>query len=339
MTAQSSQQGKASREKKVAFLGPFASYSHQATKSVFSPGEWELTPTVTIKDVFETVQSGVTSYGVVPFENSTHGIVTFTIENLGDRTNSFPDLQVCGEIYLDVHHFLLGRKSKQDSAVPAGAERGAKAVPLADLSHIKQLYSHPQGFGQTTAFVGKFLRGVGTIDVTSTSKAAELAAADPTGTSAAIAGEIAAEMHGLDVLARCIEDREDNTTRFFVIRRGSSGDGLPAQLERLRGGLATGPPPPADAVRAPHKSLLSFTVPHHAPGALADVLDCFKRCGLNLTSINSVPSLVAPFQYLFFVEFEGSRYDDPADRVKQALEGVDRAAQAWRFLGTWENQR
>ncbi len=86
------------------------------------------------------------------------------------------------------------------------------------------------------------------------------------------------------------------------------------------------------------KSLVSFTVPHHEPGALADVLDCFKRCALNLTSINSVPSHFAPFQYLFIVEFEGSKFDGPIDSVKNVLEGVDKAAREWRFLGSWERR-
>ena len=302
-------------------------------------------------DVFEAVQSGATSYGVVPFENSTHGVVTFTLEHLGDRENAYPDLQVCGEIYLDVHHFLMGRKNPgaegsdtTAGSAPAGSAEARRGVPLVDLSHVQKIYSHPQALGQTTIFTSKFLRGVGTIDVTSTSRAAELAAADPTGASAAIAGEIAAGMHGLDILARCIENRDDNTTRFFVIRRGASVEGrppLPAPLEPLRNGIAPPPPPPGGDPGAPrpYKSLVAFTVPHHETGALAVVLDCFRRCSLNLTSINSMPSQVAPFQYIFLVEFDGSKFADPAKKVQEVLEGLDKAARSWRFLGSWERQR
>ncbi|KAJ9152093.1 Chorismate mutase prephenate dehydratase [Pleurostoma richardsiae] len=379
-----------SKKPLVAFLGPVSSFTHQATKSTFPGSEWELVPVVTIRDVFEVVQAGDADYGVVPFENSTHGAVTFTLDSLADRDGSYADLSICGEVYLDVHHFLLGHAAPaaapptglpplEDDAAGgvAGAAAAAsssdgsgtctptasqphplrpRARPLAALRHVRRVYSHPQAFGQTAAFLGAYLRGVDTVDVTSTSRAAQLAAEDPTGGSAAIAGEIAAEVHGLEVLARCIEDREDNTTRFFVIRRGAAGaggEGVPPAPVRLAGlgggeGSETGRPTGEEGEGAEAgkkqgggktKTMVSFTVPHQAPGALADVLDVFRKYGLNLTSINSVPSLIRPFQYLFFVEFEGSRHDDPEGRVEAAFGEVDKVAQGWRWLGSWENQR
>lgn len=280
------------------------------------------TPLTPPPDVFTAVQSSQTTYGVVPFENSTHGTVTFTLDGLADRTGCFADIIVCDEIYLDVHHFLLGRSQEVH---PPTADP-AKGVPLTDLSHIKRVYSHPQAFGQTAAFRAKHLPpGVETIDVSSTSRAAELAAADATGESAAVAGEMAGEASGLDVLARWVEDREDNTTRFFVIRKRGEGGSR-------EGGVG-------EPYGARYKSLVSFTVPHRTPGALADVLDCFRRGGINLTSINSLPSLVEPFRYLFFVEFEGSRLDDPEKRVEGVFAEVDGVAETWRWLGSWVNKR
>lgn len=320
----------------------------------------------------------------MPFENSTYGPVTFTLNGLADRDNAYAGLSVCAEIYLDVHHFLLGHKSPSSSGGGGGADGEDAGTstptpsqphplkphvePLTDLGHVKKLYSHPQAFGQTTAFLSTYLRGVEMVDVSSTSKAAELVAADATGGSAAIASELAGEVAGLDVLARCIEDRDDNSTRFFVIRKGTaegSGpggqDGVPEfERERRRkrrrsgaGGEATAASgaaavegqagedagAPADPVTSRTKSLVSFTVPHHAPGTLAAVLECFRRDGLNLTSINSLPSLIRPFQYLFFVEFEGSRVEDPEGRVEGVLAEVAKAAQTWRWLGSWERQR
>ncbi|KAK7717352.1 prephenate dehydratase [Diaporthe eres] len=327
----------------VAFLGPPSSFTHQATKSAFSEDDHTLTPVATIKDVFDAVAAGAADYGVVPFENSTHGVVTFTLGYLADRGGDYGALSVCGEVYIDVHHFLLGhaRRGTTDHqqefpATPADSEApaatAARGKPLHDLSHVRRVYSHPQAFGQTQAFLSAHLPpGVETIDVSSTSKAAEMAGLDSSGETAAISNESAAAAFGLDVLARCIEDRDDNTTRFFVLRRGRAGAGEDKGEE----GRAVA----AEAQERGHKSLVSFTVPHRAPGALAAVLDVFRKVGLNLTSINSLPSLIQPFQYLFLVEFDGSRYHDPEGKVEAALGEVAKVAESSRWLGSWENRR
>ncbi|KAJ0341809.1 hypothetical protein COL922a_001903 [Colletotrichum nupharicola] len=328
----------------VAFLGPQASYTHQASVQAFPDDEWDLRPVVTITDIFEVVQAGEVAFGVVPVENSTNGSVLFTLDNFADRNALYPDISVCGEIYLDVHHFLVGRRLPRvlnDDAAGAGSGSGGdgsgactptasdpnplkpRTKPLCSLKHIQRLYSHPQAWGQCVAFLQTYLKGIEAIDVSSTSRAAELVSMDETGTSAAISSEIAARMHGIDVLARTIEDREDNTTRFFIIRKGLDGK-MPGHCERKRGRT---------------KSMVSFTVPHEAPGALADVLECFRKFRLNLTSINSRPSLTGPFEYVFFVEFEGHRFQDPDGRVKGALEGVAQVAEKLRWLGSWEDQR
>ena len=292
------------------------------------------------------VQSGDASFGLVPFENSTHGTVIFTLDGLADRAGCLADVTVCGEAYLDVHHCLLGRLPPTTTSAPQQQQQQQlqspgtstptadnpsplqpRARPLVGLTHVKRVYSHPQAFGQAAAFLATYLRGVDAIDVSSTSRAAELAAADESGASAVVAGEMAAAANGLEVLARNIEDRADNMTRFFILRRGREGTG--------GGGQQAGGDPYGDT----YKSLVSFTVPHRTPGALADVLDCFRRSALNLTSINSVPSLTEPFQYLFFVEFEGSRLDDPGGRVEAAFAALDKVAERWRWLGSWANQR
>ncbi|KAI1268282.1 Prephenate dehydratase-domain-containing protein [Xylariaceae sp. FL1019] len=315
----------------VCFLGPVSSYTHQATTGVFPEDRFELMPVTTIKDIFDTTQSGRATFGVVPFENSTNGSVVFTLDNFADRTNMYADLNVCHEVYLDVHHCLLGHINKPASAQEASG--GSRSRPLHDLSHIRRIYSHPQAFGQCRAFLGAWLPGIETIDVSSTSRAAELAFADKTGESAAISSAAAAVLLGLDMLAQNIEDREDNTTRFFVLRRGITpipgGEGI---LPDLNDGDDS-------ALLSRTKSLLSFTVPHRSPGALADLLSCFHREGLNLTSINSRPSLTGDmaFEYVFFVEFEGHRYRDPRGRVARVLEDVKGTARTWRWLGSWEN--
>ncbi|KAK5629594.1 hypothetical protein RRF57_005309 [Xylaria bambusicola] len=357
---------------------------------VFPADQFNLMPVTTIKawlthteDIFDTTQSGAATYGVVPFENSTNGSVVFTLDNFADRLNLYGDLNVCREIYLDVHHYLVGHIAPQspaphppssapmndissstptsvnayvqesgvDEEAGGSGQRGKtkRSRPSHPISHVRRVYSHPQAFGQCTEFMGSWLRGIETVDVSSTSRAAELVLADSTGESAAISSATAAAQLGLDVLAQNIEDRDDNKTRFFVLRKGVDGgagafapttstNASPTALNTERNDGDDGDDGDAELLSST-KSLLSFTVSHRSPGALADVLSCFRRGGLNLTSINSRPSLAgtAAFEYIFFVEFEGHRFQDPRGRVAHVLEEVASVARTSRWLGSWEN--
>ncbi|KAK4621561.1 Bifunctional chorismate mutase/prephenate dehydratase [Fulvia fulva] len=344
----------------VAFLGPKASYTHQATVSQFSESKYNLQPQISIEDVFSAVQTGTASHGVVPFENSSNGSVVFTLDLFADLNGRYPDILVEGEIYIPVRHCLLGhfpRKTRtasessqerrrtdlpwrklqtQDSPNASGNVTPTQAVPQpgmprvkpgCDLKHVRKLYSHPQAWGQCKLFLSTYLKGVERQDVSSTSKAAEFVAQDSTGTSAAISSKIAAEMNGLDVLAEGIEDNEGNSTRFFILRRTSSTPPTPtASLDEK-------------TEMEQYKSLISFTISHEAPGALADSLAVFKRHDLNLTSINTRPSGELPWHYIFFVELKGKKRDGGEDgAVNRALGDLGRVATNWRWLGSWENQ-
>lgn len=273
----------------------------------------------------------------MPFENSTNGAVIFTLELLADRQGLYSDIYVCGEAYLNVSHCLLGHKPPPTAIANSPAVSGTstptssfpvpmkpKAKPLSDLKHIKRIHSHPQAYGQCEAFLGAYLKGVDRREENSTSGSAEIVKEDLTRESAAIASSLSAEIHGLEILAEGIEDREDNTTRFLVIRRGIHD----------QGNHLTTPTTPT----TPTKSLISFTVDHSSPGALADVLECFRHRKLNLTSINSRPTTLVRFQYIFFVEFEGSRLCDPDGRVEGALESIKKYTQCWRWLGSWDDK-
>ncbi|KAI9817305.1 MAG: hypothetical protein M1832_004727 [Thelocarpon impressellum] len=278
-------------------------------------------PQVTIQDIFHAVQSGLVTRGIVPFENSTNGSVVFTLDLFADHHGACPDICVVGEVYLDIHHFLLGH-DRGESLDEAGTELGTK--PLRSVQHVKRLYSHPQAFGQCELFLSGYLKGVERHEVSSTSKAAEIVARDASGASAAIASEMAARAQKLTVLAEGIEDREDNTTRFLILRNTSKGN-----CEDV-----TGVPMPKEH----QKTLVSFTIDHRSPGALADALTVFKTHSLNLTSINSRPSRLEPWHYIFFVEFHGSRTVDPDGTVGRALTDLEGVAKAWRWLGSWPDE-
>ncbi|KAK4501972.1 hypothetical protein PRZ48_007782 [Zasmidium cellare] len=343
----------------VAFLGPKASYTHQATVSSFPEKEYDLQPQTSIEDVFAAVQSGTASHGVVPFENSSNGSVVFTLDLFADRDGKYSDILVEGEIYLPVRHCLLGhpstntntnttsrsgsptkrtdlpwRRLQNDSPNISGAVTPTQAAPnptkpktapAQDITHIKKLYSHPQAWGQCHLFLSTYLKSTERQDVSSTSKAAELVAQDTTGTSAAISSKIAAEMNGLSVLAEGIEDREGNSTRFFILRHAASPS----------------PTPPPSIDPSHFKTLISFTVSHTSPGALADSLAVFKAHDLNLTSINTRPSGEGgrAWQYIFFVEVMGRKEGEgEGGKVNEALRELGGVCRGWRWLGSWENK-
>lgn len=268
------------------------------------------------------------SFGVIPFENSSNGSVLPTVDLLIDREKKFGDVRVCGEAYLPVRHCLLGyvdpvgEIQALQGAVPITNESGlrtSRGRPAADLRHITRVLSHPQAFGQCETFLSTYLKGVECQEVSSTSKAAQMVAEDTSKTTAAISSSLAAELLGLDYLARDIQDREDNTTRFFILCKGPSPDShmtVPTQPVKW-------------------KTMVSFEVDHLVSGALADALAVFKAFDLNLTSINSRPSRLQLWHYKFLVEFEGRKEADEEGPGNQALAALDKITSEWRWNGSW----
>jgi prephenate dehydratase len=298
--------------------------------------------------------------------------VVFTLDLFADLYNKYPDILVCSEAYIAVQHCLLGHQHQQVSNVTsdAGSSAGGAqasghvhghsignviesplssgavtptskepmpkkptARPVGDLRRIRKIYSHPQAWGQCKMFLNTYLKGIERQDVSSTSRAAELVAQDDSGETAAVSSVIAADIHGLKVLARGIEDRGDNTTRFFVIRRRDT-----AAAHESKAAPSTS----AERLNADEgktwKSLISFTVDHSNPGALANSLAVFEKYGLNLTSINTRPSGVENWNYIFFVEILGRKLEGAEGAVNQALGELDRVCRGWRWLGSWESR-
>jgi prephenate dehydratase len=256
-----------------------------------------------------------------------------------------PDIEVCGEAYVAVRHCLLGRaapnpnpsSSSNPGSATATKEEGVGkdgnrevkidptfsplAIPTTSLSHIRTLYSHPQAWGQCKAFIAAYLKSTSLHDVSSTSRAAELVAQDTSGTSAALSSAAAAKVFGLDVLANGINDRAGNTTRFLVLRN------------------ATSPSPSSTPISdATWKSLVTFTLEHTNPGSLAQCLGAFGSQGLNLTSINTRPSGVDNWHYVFYVELQGQKEQGDGGAVNRALGELGRVARSRRWLGSWESK-
>ncbi|EER40830.1 chorismate mutase/prephenate dehydratase [Histoplasma capsulatum var. duboisii H88] len=334
----------AQRELRVTFLGPLASFSHQAALDLFptSPARTiTLLPKPSFADAFAAIQSTEADYAVIPFENSTNGSVVQTLDLLADRDSRYNDIVVCGEYYLTVHHCLLIRNEDAASDI---------SHPETIYRRISRLYTHPQAWGQCEAFLSKYFRGTERQDAPSTSKAANIVAKSGSNTlpgygggggggagqgengnngegiSAAIASSLAAAHHNLCILAANIEDRADNTTRFLVLRNGHSEKTRDDEQDFY---------PSSTIAPTKVKSLISFMIAHETPGALVDALTIFRRHGLNLTSIVSRPGQIRPWQYIFFVECERVRGVHEEDVVEKAMEELEGKTSCCRDLGSW----
>jgi len=173
------------------------------------------------------------------------------------------------------------------------------------LDRIKKIYSKPEVFAQCQKWLASTFKDAQTISVASTAKAAQMAAEEPD--AAAIGSRVAAELYGLRVVCENIEDMANNVTRFLVIAKEDA--------------RATGE----------DKTAILFTTAHKA-GALADVLDVFRRFQINLTMIQSRPSKRREWEYYFFADLVGHRTDP---MVEKALEESRRHCLQLSILGSF----
>lgn len=263
---------------KVAYLGPPATFTNLAGLKKFGSSV-TYTPCDSITDVFIEVEKGRADYGVVPIENSTEGVVTHTLDMFIDS-----EVKICSEISLEVSHNLLSNISKEK---------------------IKRVYSNPQVFGQCRHWLEENLPGVEYVEVSSTTKAAELAKKD--NKSAAIAGSLASEVYGLKIIAGAIEDSSENLTRFLVIGKDESE------------------PTKSD------KTSIMFSIKDRI-GALHDILNSFKKENISLTKIESRPSRKKAWDYYFFVDFKG-HYKNKS--IKKVLEELTEKSRLVKILGSY----
>ena len=266
---------------KVAYLGPEATFSQTAVLTHFGHSVRAL-PLGSIDEVFHEVESAAADFGVVPIENSTEGTVNHTL----DRFSASP-LKICGEVELRIHHYLMGNMNA--------------------LGRIVRICSHPQSLAQCRGWLQEHLPSVELVPAASNGEAARRAR-DERGT-AAIAGETAAEVYGLKVLAAEIEDRADNTTRFLVLGR---------KLLAASGQDRT--------------TLLVSIADTDSPGALHRLLEPLARHRISMTRIESRPSHRRKWDYIFFIDIDGHA-EEP--HVARALAALKRRSSLFRVLGSY----
>jgi len=172
------------------------------------------------------------------------------------------------------------------------------------LSQIEHLYSQPHALAQCESYVSKYLGHAEVVMTDSTARAVEHVLRDKNG--AAIGSKVAAELNELKVFASSIEDRPNNYTRFVVVSR----DGPPTKGE---------------------KTSLLFSV-DNVPGAVSAVLAEFAKCGINITMILSRPTVQTPWEYFFFLDFEGNAGEP---KCSTALKAAREKTRILRVLGSY----
>ena len=263
----------------IAYLGPQGTFSEMASYRYFGHSIRAL-PETSIDQVFAEVEAGVADFGVVPVENSTEGAVNNTL----DMFLSSP-LHICGELDLPIHHNLMSHADK--------------------LDEIKVVFSHRQSLAQCRNWLKNNLPHAEKIAVSSNAEAARKAQLTPE--SAAIAGEAAASMYGLQILHSEIEDSVDNATRFLIIGRELSS----------RSGVDK------TSIMAAAKD---------QPGALYHILQPFHEAEVSMTRIESRPSKKGKWDYVFFIDLEGHVEDE---NVATAIRQLERITTRLKILGSY----
>ncbi len=265
---------------KIAFLGPEGTFTQQAAIKHFGHSA-EVRPLTAIDEVFREVASGAANYGVVPVENSTGGVVTHTLDSFMSS-----NAKICGEVVLRIHHNLL----------------------VSDVTHvdnISRIYSHAQSLAQCRKWLDANYPRAERIAVNSNAEAAKKIKGE--WNSAAIAGEMAAELYELHILNEKIEDHPENSTRFLIIGSedvAASGDDKTSIVVSMK----------------------------NKPGALHELLEPFHKKDIDLTRVETRPSLSGAWTYVFFIDFVGHKSEP---HIKETLALVAEKASELKILGSY----
>lgn len=264
----------------VAFQGEPGAYTEEAALRFFGNSTRGL-PYDTLDAVFEAVERGDAPFALVPVENSLEGSITRAYDLLLDSP-----LMVCGETELRISHCLI-------------------AMEGAGLDTIKYVYSHPQALGQSR----KFLKQLNAEIVPASDTAGSVRMIKEAGKLeyAAVASAKAAELYGMKVIAKEIEDNPHNFTRFFVLSKEDSP--------------ATGN----------DKTSIVFSL-KHKPGSLYDCLREFAARKINLSKLESRPTRHQPWEYNFYMDFAGHREEVG---VGEALKALEEHAVFVKILGSY----
>ena len=271
---------------RVAFFGPTGTFTEEALLTQPDLAAATLIAYPTITEVLDAVARRDVDAGFVPIENGIEGTVNETI----DRLIFNFDLVIERQVVLDVHLQLAAR-------------------PGTSLGDITKIYSHPHALAQCRAFYELSLGDVALVTSPSTADAARDIGESGQAGEAAISTALAANIYGLDVIARDIEDHDQNQTRFLCVR--SEQVAVPTGHD--------------------HTSIVCFQDADR-PGSLYAILGQFAERGINLTNVQSRPTKQGLGSYCFIIDFEGHR-SDPV--VADCLAALGEHLASIKFLGSY----
>ena len=276
----------------VAFLGPEGSFTWEVSLNIFGSSAFYM-PVSSIDGVFKFVEEERSDYGVVPIENSRDGLVGETFDLLLER-----DVRIVHEVSFPISLAFL---SSSDS-----------------LKEIRRVYSHPKAIAQCLTWIRQNLGDVEIIHTSSTSEGARLSVEDKQ--SGAIASEKSAEIYGLNILAKNVQDFPERT-EFIVIKKGGYHEAGHVENEKQR-----------KEERKKKKRVmrisLSFSIKDE-PGALFSALSSFAKNKINMKKIHSRPDKLTK-KYNFFVEIEGDFSDEG---IKRAIYELEKKSSFVRIFG------
>jgi prephenate dehydratase len=275
--------------RRIAFLGPIGTYSEQALLGQPDLATAIAVPMSSFGEVLRATEDGEVDYAFVAIENAIEGTVNATQDALVFDA----DLFIQREVVLPIHLDLMARPG----------------VTLADITHVM---SYPHALAQCRHFVARELPRATPEASNSTAEAARFVATsddEQALTGAAIGPSRAAEVYGLEILARAIEDHPDNATRFLLITR----DVIPR---------ATGH----------DKTSIVVFQRSDEPGSLLSILHEFADRGINLTKLESRPTRRGLGDYCFLIDLEGHIEDE---LVADALRSLRSRQADVKFLGSY----
>lgn len=265
----------------VAFYGDWGSYTEGAAMEIYGKNS-SLEPCKSLAEVFKMTEGDRSKFGVVPIENSTEGYVSETMDLLYDTS-----LKISGEMIRKISHCLIAN-------VGVGIES------------IRKVYSHSQALGQCRGYLKSI--GAEPVQYGSTSESVRMLKQKGLLDSGALASERAAELHGMKILARDVQDNKRNYTRFVVLSKHDS--------ER------TG----AD------KTSMIVKIKNEPSSLHRNILEPLASGFVNITQILSRPVKSDLWEYLFYIDVDGHKRDP---NLKRALGSIEERSEEMKILGSY----